>query len=73
MPYLSRSALIDYIMHKGLAKNEDAAKKMCQESQTNRLIGSLIVSEMVTPHEHGWIVICPENSSSMMISRGEYK
>ena len=73
MPYLSRSALIDYIMHKGLAKNEDAAKKMCQESQTNRLIGSLIVSEMVNPHEHGWVVICPENSSSMMISRGEYK
>jgi hypothetical protein len=72
-PYLTRSALIDYIMYKNMAKNEDAAKKMCQEGQTNRLIGTLIVSEMVTPHEHGWVVICPDNASSMMISRSEYK
>jgi hypothetical protein len=72
-PYLSRSALIDYIMKEGLAKNEEAAKKMCQESQINRLIGTLVVSEMVTRYEHGWVVICPENASSMMISRSEYK
>jgi putative DNA primase/helicase len=72
-PYLSRSALIDYIMKEGLAKNEEAAKKMCQESQINRLIGTLVVSEMVSKNEHGWVVICPENASSMMISRSEYK
>jgi phage/plasmid primase-like uncharacterized protein len=72
-PYLSRSALIEHIMKEGLAKNEEAAKKMCQESQINRLIGTLVVSEMVSRYEHGWVVICPENASSMMISRSEYK
>jgi hypothetical protein len=72
-PYLSRSALIDYIMKEGLAESEDGAKKMCQESQTSRLIGTLVVSEMVSRHEHGWVVICADNGPSMMISRSEYK
>lgn len=73
MPYLSRSALIDYIMEKGFAETEAGAKKMCQANQTSRLIGTLVMSEMVTPHEHGWVVICPENGPAMMISKSEYK
>jgi hypothetical protein len=73
MPYLSKSALKDYLMEKKIATTEQSATKMVQEGQTNRLIGNLIVSEMITPHEHGWVVICPENGSAMMTSRKDYK
>jgi len=73
MPYLSKSALKDYLMEKKIATTEQSATKMVQEGQTTRLIGNLIVSEMITPHEHGWVVICPENGSAMMTSRKDYK
>jgi len=72
-PYLTKSALKEYLMEKGIAKTEQSVIKMVQEGQTNRLIGTLIVSEIITPHEHGWVVICPESSGQMMISKSEYK
>ena len=72
-PYLSRSALKDYLMAQKIATTEQSVIKMVQEGQTTRLIGTLIVSEIITPHEHGWVVICPESSSTMMASRKEYK
>jgi putative DNA primase/helicase len=72
-PYLSKSALKDYLMEQKIATTEQSAIKMVQEGQTNRLIGTLIVSEIITPHEHGWRVICPESSGQMMISKSDYK
>ena len=72
-PYLTKSALKDYLREQKIATTEQSAIKMVQEGQTNRLIGTLIVSEIITPHEHGWRVICPESSGQMMISKSEYK
>ena len=72
-PYLTKSALKDYLLEKKIATTEQSAIKMVQEGQTNRLIGTLIVSEIITPHEHGWVVICPESRGQMLISKSEYK
>ena len=70
-PYISRSALMSYIIEKGIAQTEESARQMCKPSQTTRLIGLLTVNEIVAPYEHGWVVICPDNGSSMLIAKKE--
>ncbi|HSG63042.1 MAG TPA: AAA family ATPase, partial [Pseudomonadales bacterium] len=70
-PYISRSALMSYILEKGIAQTEESARQMCKPSQTTRLIGLLTVNEIVAPYEHGWVVICPDNGSSMLIAKKE--
>ena len=68
-PYISRSALMEYLLKEGIAKTEQSASQMCKASQTSRLIGTLILSEIISAYEHGWVVICPELKSTMMIRK----
>lgn len=70
-PYLSRSALMDYVLKNGIAQTEESARQMCKPSQTTRLIGLLTVNEIIAQHEHGWVVICPDNGSAMMMGKNE--
>lgn len=69
-PYLSKSALLNYLMsNEGLA--EATAKTYAQESKKGRLIYNLLNAEIVVAHEHGWIVKEPSTASAMMLRRSE--
>lgn len=69
LPYVSRSALMNYLVEKGVAQTEESAKQMCKASQTTRLVGLLTINEIIAPFEHGWRVICPDNANSMILSK----
>jgi putative DNA primase/helicase len=70
MPYLSRSALMNYLIsNEGLA--EATAKTYAQESKKGRLIYNLLNAEIIVAHEHGWVVQEPVTASTLMMRRGE--
>lgn len=67
-PYLSRSALIDYLIsNEGLT--ESTAKTYAQESKKGRLIYNLLNAEIITASERGWIVSNDVTASAMMLRR----
>jgi hypothetical protein len=69
-PYLSRSALIEYLMNnEGLS--EATAKTYAQASKQGRLIYNLLNAEIIQAHAHGWIVCDNVTASSMMLRRTE--
>jgi len=68
-PYVSRSALLDYLIsNEGLT--ESTAKTYAQESKKGRLIYNLLTSQIVTSFQHGWIVSDNTTASTMMLQRG---
>lgn len=70
MPYLSRSALVNYlIQNEGVS--ESTAKTYAQESKKGRLIYNLLNAEIIVAHEHGWMVCEPVTASTLMMRRGE--
>jgi hypothetical protein len=69
MPYLSRSALIDYLVsQEGLA--ESTAKTYAQGSKQGRLIYNLLTAQIVTAYEHGWVVCEAATAAVLMMQRG---
>jgi putative DNA primase/helicase len=69
-PYLSRSALINYLIeNEGLT--ETTAKTYAQGSKKGRMIYNLLTSEIIVAHEHGWIISDPTTASTMMIRKSE--
>ena len=66
-PYVSRSAFIEYLRANDIS--ESSAKQAVKPSELNRPIGGLLNAQMIASHEHGWVVICPENSSQMLIRK----
>ena len=67
-PYLSRSALIDYLIsNEGLT--ESTAKTYAQESKKGRLIYNLLNAEIITASERGWVVSNNVTASAMMLRR----
>lgn len=68
-PYLSRSALINYLVQ-NLGIKEESAKLYCKPSQPNRPISEMLLAEIITVHEHGWIVIDQAQAGAMMLRRG---
>jgi hypothetical protein len=68
-PYVSRSAIVSYLMESGIAKSEASAKQAIKPSETNRLIGALTLAEIIAPYEHGWTVICGVEGSAMLMRR----
>jgi len=69
-PYISRSALMDYVKLK-MDCSENTAKQHLKASDPKRLIGVLTVAEVVSPQGHGWAIICPELASGMMVRKNE--
>jgi phage/plasmid primase-like uncharacterized protein/energy-coupling factor transporter ATP-binding protein EcfA2 len=66
-PYLSRSALINYlIINEGLT--EATAKTYVKDGRKGRLIFNLIDQNLIRPHEHGWLIIDQVLASIFMIS-----
>jgi len=70
-PYLTRSAL-----SAKLAADRYAARtieNMLKPSETNKLIGALMLAEIITPKHDGWVVSEPIQASAMMMRAGEKK
>jgi KaiC/GvpD/RAD55 family RecA-like ATPase len=74
-PYLTRSALVDYGNTNGLQGT--AAKRITNAIKPDLVSGSfiepLIKSEIIKPHENGWIVIDPGSASVMMLKKNNDK
>jgi phage/plasmid primase-like uncharacterized protein len=69
-PFVSRSALIDHIKIK-LKLTEASARQYTKPSVSDKLIGALIVAEMVAVTDTGFVVICPKTAGLMvMIKNG---
>jgi hypothetical protein len=69
-PFLSRSALIEYLVSsEGLS--EATAKTYAQASKQGRLIYNLLNAEIIKAHMYGWIVSDNVIASSMMLRRSE--
>lgn len=69
-PYLSRSALLNYLIENDGVK-ESSAKIYIKPSQQGRLIYNLLNAEIIQAFEHGWIVSDGVTASSMMLRKGE--
>jgi hypothetical protein len=68
VPYLSRSALIEYLMsHQGM--KESSAKVYAKPSQSGKPIHDLLIGELIAAYEHGWVVTDEPNSAAMMMRR----
>lgn len=70
LPYLSRSAMVDYLVQK-MDVSETSAKQYIKPSVPGKPIADLLIAEIIEAFEHGWIVIDPIQSSSMLIRKSE--
>lgn len=69
-PYISRSAMIDYLTSK-MGISEASAKVYIRPSATGRLISELLVAEIIEAYEHGWIAIDDTQASAMLVRKSE--
>lgn len=67
-PYVSRSAMKEYLDKQGISKA--AIQKMLNPSETSRFIGKLINSNILRSTEHGWVVNDKVMAESMRILKG---
>ena len=67
-PYISRSALREYLKVK-LNLSSSTAAQHVKPSDTERTVGTLIVAEIISATEHGFVVTDAEFSSNLLIRR----
>ena len=70
LPYLSRSAMMEYLVQK-MNVSESSAKVYIKPSATGKPISDMLVAEIIESFEHGWIVIDDTQASVMMIRKSE--
>jgi len=70
LPYLSRSAMTDYLVQK-MDVSEASAKVYIKPSATGKPIADLLVAEIIEAFEHGWLVVNDAHASSMLIRKSE--
>jgi putative DNA primase/helicase len=69
-PYISRSALIEYLVtHDGVS--EASAKVYVKPSQDGRLISILLGAEYIEASGHGWVITDPAWAGSLMMRKAE--
>jgi phage/plasmid primase-like uncharacterized protein len=68
LPYISRSALKDKLASDG--RKPRTIENDLSPAYTDKLIGALILSEIISPFEHGWLVVDEVQSSAMMMRKG---
>lgn len=68
LPYLSRSAIMDYFVQK-LDVSEASAKQYIKPSVPGKPIADLLNSQIIEPFEHGWVVVDQVQSSAMLIRK----
>lgn len=69
-PYLSRSAMLDYLVDK-LGVSEASAKQYIKPSVPGKPIADLLTAEIIEVFEHGWAVVNEAQASSMLIRKNE--
>jgi phage/plasmid primase-like uncharacterized protein len=70
LPYLSRSAMVDYLVQK-MDVSEASAKQYIKPSSPGKPIADLLVAEIIEAFEHGWLVVNDAHASSMLIRKSE--
>jgi hypothetical protein len=70
LPYLSRSAMMDYLVQK-MNVSEASAKVYIKPSATGKPIADMLVAEIIEAFEHGWTVIDDTQASVMLIRKSE--
>lgn len=68
LPYISRSALKDKLAADG--RKPRTIENDLSAAYPDKLIGALILAEIISPLEHGWIVVDEVQSSAMMMRKG---
>jgi phage/plasmid primase-like uncharacterized protein len=68
LPYLSRSAMMDYFVQK-LDVSEASAKQYIKPSVPGKPIADLLTAQIIEAFEHGWIVIDQVQASAMLIRK----
>lgn len=68
LPYISRSALKDKLAQDG--RKPRTIENDLSPSYPDKMIGALIISEIISPLEHGWVVVDEVQSSAMMMRKG---
>ena len=71
-PFVSRSALLDHVKNK-LELTESSARQYIKPSVSDKLIGALIVAEIVAVIDAGFAVICPQTAGSMVMAKNGAK
>lgn len=66
-PYLSRAALRAYLVeHMGMT--EASANQVCKPTASGKLIAELLAAEVITAHEHGWIVSHDDHGNALRLA-----
>ena len=68
LPYISRSALKDKLAQDG--RKPRTIENDLSPSYPDKMIGALIVSDIISPIEHGWMVVDEVHSSAMLMRKG---
>ena len=68
LPYISRSALKDKLAADG--RKPRTIENDLSPAYPEKLIGALILAELISPLEHGWVVVDNVQSSAMMMRKG---
>ena len=70
LPYISRSAMLDYCIQK-LDIKEASAKQYIKPSVPGKPIADLLTAEVIATFEHGWVVVDDAQASAMLIRKSE--
>jgi hypothetical protein len=68
---VSRSALKDKLTADG--RKPRTIENDLSAAYPDKLIGSLVLAEIISPFEHGWIVVDEVQASAMLMRKGEEK
>lgn len=67
-PYVSRSALLDYLMtSEGLS--ESTAKTYVKPSQPGRLVYNLLTAQVILAKDHGWIIFDQATAAALLMAK----
>jgi phage/plasmid primase-like uncharacterized protein len=70
LPYLSRSAMMEYLVQK-MNVTETSAKQYIKPSVPGKPIADMLVAEIIEAFEHGWTVVDETQASAMLIRKSE--
>lgn len=68
LPYLSRSAMCQYLTSK-VGLSPSSADVYVKPSAASKPIAELLLAEVIQSHEHGWVVIDEVQSSAMLLRK----
>ena len=71
LPYISRSALKDKLAADG--RKARTIENDLSAAYPDKLIGALVLSEIISPLEHGWVVCDDVLDSAMLMRKGGEK